>query len=365
MTTIKPSARLARVKRVFDPYQDRKEFVRLDRNEDPAGWSAEHFEAFRRGLSPYDLAAYADSTEFTGKLVRWLGVAADSVLVTSGSDAAMKSIFETYVDPGDLVLMQDPSWRMYEVYNDIYQGQALLVPYDHNLGFDAGAVLKAVNDRRLRLVILANPNQPTGTLMEDAAIEAIVAAAAAVGTIVVIDEAYHLFTPNTALGLIARYDNLIVVRTFSKAFGLAGLRLGYCVAQAQRIGELSLLRPVTDSNSIALKCGGYALDHLDWVLARIAGFIEGREFLHRAMTRAGLETYPSHTNFLLVRCPSMSAGRALISEARRRNYLLKGPWSAPPLQNCVRVSVGPLELMTRFWSDCEDILLQHAARQCA
>ena len=177
----------------------------------------------------------------------------------------MKTIFETYVDAGDAVVMQDPSWRMYEVYNNIYQGRALLVPYDGKLGFNAGAVLRAVRESSIRLVILANPNQPTGTLMDDADVEAIIAEGAKTGTIVVMDEAYHLFTPKTALGWVTRYPNLIVVRTFSKAFGLAGLRLGYCVSQAERISELSLLRPVTDSNSIALKCGEYALDHMDWI----------------------------------------------------------------------------------------------------
>lgn len=360
MTNIKPSARLARVKRLFDPYDDRRELVRLDRNEDPVGWCAKHFEAFRAGLTPYDLAAYADSGELVGKLARWLGVPTQSVLVTSGSDAAMKTIFETYVDPGDAVVMPDPSWRMYEVYNNIYQGRALLVPYDDKLRFNAGAVLRAVRENSIRLVILANPNQPTGTLMDDTDVEAIIAECAKAGTIVVIDEAYYLFTPKTALHCVTRYPNLIVVRTFSKAFGLAGLRLGYCVSQAERISELSLLRPVTDSNSIALKCGEYALDHMDWIRTRIVNYIEGRDFLYRVMSGAGLDTFPSHANFLLVRCPSAEAGMALIAEARRRRYLLKGPWTAPPLNNCVRVSIGPLELMQTFWSECGDIVKQHA-----
>lgn len=357
---IKASNRLSMVKRVFDPYQDRKDFVRLDRNEDPVGWDTEHFEELRRDLSAYDLAAYADSTEFVTKLARWLSVPEQCVLVTSGSDAAMKAIFETYVDPDDIVLMQDPSWRMYEVYNNIYRGRALLQPYDRNLGFDAGAVLHAVREQPIRLVILANPNQPTGTLMDDADVEAIIAAGEKAGTVVVMDEAYHLFTQRSAVGWVARYPNLIVARTFSKAFGLAGLRLGYCVAQEERIRELSLLRPVTDSNSIALKCGAYALDHIEWIRSRLADFIAGREFLYAELRKAGLETFPSHTNFVLVRCPSAESGRAMIAAARERKYLLKGPWTAAPLQNCIRISVGPLALMQRFWTDCRYIVTQYA-----
>jgi histidinol-phosphate aminotransferase len=360
--SIKPSERLTRVKRIFDAYEDRTNYVRLDRNEDPAGWVPEHFEALRKSLSPYDLAAYADSTAFAGKLARWLGVEAECVLVTAGSDAAVKTVFETYVDAGDTVVMQDPSWRMYEVYNNIYRGTALLVPYGRDLEFDADAVCAAIRGRRPRLAIVANPNQPTGTLIEDGAVESIVAAGAETDTVVAVDEAYYLFTPHTALALVARYPNLIVLRTFSKAFGLAGLRLGYCVAQPERIKELSLLRPVTDSNSFALKCGEYVLDHIDWMRQRIATYVAGREYLHAELVKAGLETFPSHTNFLMVRCPSREHASRLMAEARARKYLLKGPWSSPPLENCVRVTVGPLDLMRRFWADCGGIVVEHGSR---
>lgn len=363
MTGVKASARLARVKRVFDPYQDRHSYVRLDRNEDPEGWDAEHFEALRRSLTSYDMAAYADSTVFVDKLSRWLGLPAHCVMVTSGCDAAIKTIFETYVDPGDVVLMQDPSWRMYEVYNNIYQGEALPIRYDRKLGFDTSAVCRAIRDKAVKIAILANPNQPTGTLLSDAEVEAIVSQAEKVGTAIVMDEAYYLFSPNTAISWVDRYPNLIIARTFSKAFGLAGLRLGYCVGHAERIRELALLRPVTDSNSIALKCGEYALEHWDWIKARIADRIAGREFLYREMLSAGLETFPSHTNFLMVRCHSAEAGRKLIAESRHRNYLLKGPWTAVPLEDCVRISIGPLDLMGRFWADCGALVKKYAAHR--
>jgi histidinol-phosphate aminotransferase len=359
---IKASERLSRVKRLFDPYHDRRGFVRLDRNEDPVGWSKEHFEAIRASLTPYDFAAYADSYELIGKLARWCGVEKESILVTAGSDGAMKNLFETYVDEGDAVVMQDPSWRMYEVYNMTYKSRVTMVPYGSQLEFDTSQVLAHMRREFVRMVVLANPNQPTGTLIPDAEVEAIVAEGAERGTVVVMDEAYHLFTPHTAVGLVAKYPNLVVVRTFSKAFGLAGLRLGYCVANPERIRELSLLRPITDSNSIAQKCGEYALDHLDWVQQRLADYNAGRDFLHRAMFDAGLETFQSHTNFVHVRCKSADECRAAIAAARERGYLLKGPWMQPPLTNCLRISTGPLDLMQRFWNDCAD-LIKAAARK--
>lgn len=361
MKAIAPSARLARVRRIFDPYHDRSGYVRLDRNEDPAGWEPEHFEALRRSLAPYDLAAYGDSTVFAGKLAQWLRVPRESLLVTAGSDAALKTIFETYVDPDDVVVMQEPSWRMYEVYNNIYQSRTLPIRYGRDLEFDPDAVIRALREHQVRMVVLANPNQPTGTLIEDGAVEAIIAAAERSASLVVMDEAYYLFTPHTAVGWVARYPNLIVTRTFSKAFGLAGLRLGYCVAHSERIAELSLLRPVTDANTLALKCGEYALDHIEWITARISDCIAGRAFLYQQLYEAGLATYPSHTNFLLVRCPSADHGREMVEQARQRRYLLKGPWTGAPLENCVRIGIGPLQLMQSFWSDCAEVLRRHAA----
>jgi histidinol-phosphate aminotransferase len=259
--------------------------------------------------------------------------------------------------------MQDPSWRMYEVYNNIYKGRAVNVPYSQDLQFDIGAVLDKMRAEFVRMTILANPNQPTGTLLSESEIEAVIAMGAERGTLVVMDEAYYLFTPRTAIGWVTKYPNLVVVRTFSKAFGLAGLRLGYCVASPERIRELSLLRPVTDSNSIALKCGEYALDQLDWVQRRLADYVAGRDYLYQRMYEAGLETWPSHTNFVLVRCKSTDECRAAIALARTKHYLLKGPWMQEPLTNCLRISTGPLDLMQQFWRDCGDFIIQAAERR--
>lgn len=362
---IKPSARLDRVERIFDPYQDRSGYVRLDRNEDPVGWEPEKFQAFLRSLTPHDFAAYSDSTVMAQKLCRWLGVGTDEVMVTAGSDGAIKILFETYIDEGDIVLVQNPGWRMYEVYSNMYRGRPMFAAYDDRLHLDTKAIIGRITSERIRLVLLANPNQPTGTLMSAQEVEDIVSCASRRGTVVAIDEAYHLFTNATALPLVARFPNLIVVRTFSKAFGLAGLRLGYCVANAQRIRELMLLRPVTDSNSIALKCAEFALDHIDWALGRTATFVEGREYLFRELSDNRVDTYPSHTNFLLVKCNSSDDAKAMMHHARQRKYLLKGPLNFPPLENHVRITVGPPDLMRKFWADCGETIIHYASSTVA
>lgn len=358
---IAASKRLDKVHRVFDPYQDRSNFVRLDRNEDPVGWDTDHFQGWIQSLSPHDLAAYADSTVLVEKLANWLQVEPSCIYVTAGSDAAIKNIFETYVDPGDRILLQYPGWRMYEVYGNVYRAQPVEIPYGADLSFDTAHLLEMLRAGGIRMVLLANPNQPTGTLIPDEELAQIVEAAKHSRTLVVIDEAYHLFTPRTALELVRTQPHVIIVRTFSKAFGLAGLRIGYCVAAPERIAELMLLRPVTDANSLALKGAEYVMDHRDWMMERIADFVAGREYLHGEMVKAGVATHPSHTNFLLIRCASLEHARQAIEAVRLHGYLLKGPFSFHPLENCIRVSIGSLSLMRRFWADSGKILKTHSA----
>lgn len=357
---IAPSNRLQRVRRIFDPYRERSSYVRLDRNEDPAGWEPAMFEALRAALTPYDFAAYSDSTGLVTKLARWLRVEPDQLMIAAGSDAAIKTIFETYIDPADRVLMQDPSWAMYGVYNDAYQGEAVTIPCGEGLEFDAGRILDTIQGQRVRMALLANPNQPTGTVMTEGRLRAIVDSAAKRDTLVVVDEAYHMFSPITALPLVREYPNLIVTRTFSKAFGLAGLRLGYCVADAARIRDVMLLRPVTDSNSIALKTAEFALDHVDWIERRVADFVAGRMLLTDGLRALGVAVYDSHCNFVLVRCGGPDYAKAAVTGVRDKGYLIKGPYGFAPLQNFVRITVGPSKLMGRFLDDCGAIFRRYA-----
>lgn len=335
---------------------DRRDYVRLDRNEDPVGLDNFHFHNIISSFTKYDFAAYSDSTNLRYKLSNWLGTDINSIYVTAGSDAAIKNIFETYVDRGDKVILQKPSWRMYDVYNDIYNGDSIFIPYDENLHWEPNKIVELLNSTKIRLIVIANPNQPTGTVTNQEKIKEIIDLAFRKDTIVVIDEAYHLFTEQTCKDLIKYYDNLIIVRTFSKAMGLAGLRLGYCIANQQRIRELQLLRPVTDANGIALKVGEYILDNLEWLKQRVHDFIIGREFLYNKLVNSQKKTFQSETNFILIKYNDYEHARNVLIDVREKNYLLKGPFSFYPLENCIRITVASKELMSKFWDDCHTLL---------
>lgn len=356
------SKRLEKVHRVFDPYHDRTGYVRLDRNEDPVGYDVNFFNQWKSQLTVHDVAAYADSAILTGKLANWLGVDKQQIYISSGSDALIKTIFETYVDSNDIVLTQKPNWRMYDVYMDIYGANPEYIYYDERFDFDINGLVDKVKVGNIRMVILANPNQPTGTLIKIENIEKLLTIADKKGTLVVIDEAYHLFSDTTVVELTKKYKNLIVVRTFSKAFGLAGLRIGYVVADPVRIQEVMLLRPVTDANSLALNFAGYLLDNIDVVVNKIDDFNRGRDYLYDQLKRSGIKCQQSHTNFILIPCPNEESAKHIMSFAKIKKYLLKGPFKEKPLNNYVRITTGPLELMKSFWTDCGAYILEHASK---
>lgn len=360
---IKHSQRLKSVHRVFDPYSNRDGFVRLDRNEDPVGYAAAFFNAWKSQISIADVAAYADSTVLVQKLSQWLGFQESEIYISAGSDALIKNIFEVYIDQGDTVLMQKPSWRMYDVYCTIYGATPEFVSYGADFSFDIEEIKNALRQKNIKMLILANPNQPTGTMIPAEDVKSIIALAHERGTLVVMDEAYYLFSKETAAELIRTYDNLIIARTFSKAFGIAGLRIGYAIAQAQIIKDLMLVRPVTDANSLAINFASYLLDHMSVVEAKIADFNQGRDYLFEQLSKGGVPSQQSHGNFILIPCPDEAHARNIIAFAKDKKYTLKGPFREDPINHCVRVSTGSLLIMQAFWNDCGDNILLNTIKK--
>lgn len=177
------------------------------------------------------------------------------------------------------------------------------------------------------------------------------------------DEAYFHFSPVTAINLCSEYPNVVITQTFSKAFGLAGLRLGYCVGPTARIQEIEKLRALTQSNALALKAASYVLENKTWALERVADVIAGRDYLVERFLESNLNTFPSNANFVLLGCPSEESAITLVEEARKLGYAIRGPLATPPLADFVRITAGPLSVMETFWEQSQELILNLAARR--
>lgn len=340
---VRPKKHLAGIHRTPAERFDRTRYIRLDKNEDVTGIPEEIFRIWAEQVKPVQLAAYPQLFRLYEKLGEYLSLPEDHILVTAGSDAAIKNVFEVFVSPSDTVIIPDPTYAMYEVYSDLFEASLVKIPYRKDLSFMVNEMIEAINDCT-RLVVLANPNSPTGTIVERADILRILKKAKKHDCIVLIDEAYYPFYPKTVVDLVRKYDNLIVTRTFSKAFGLAALRLGYAVAQPTLIGNLTKFRPIYESNGIAADIGCIVLDHPHVIEKRVREILRGRDYLIRETRHLGFWPYASHTNFVNIDVGKKHVGQ-LVTFFEKKGILIKAGANHPALLQCIRITAGPPDMM--------------------
>jgi histidinol-phosphate aminotransferase len=206
------------------------------------------------------------------------------------------------------------------------------------------------------MVLLADPNQPTGTKLPRDVLRDVLERAGDCGALVVVDEAYFPFSRATVLPWLTHQPHLVVTRTFSKAWGLAGLRVGFVAAHPEVISNLYKVRSAYDVNAVAAMCVRTMLAHPEVADEFVAEVDAGRRMLSERARSLGLEPIPGETNFQLLRCAGRIDPAELVESLRERRYLVKGPFSAPCLVDCIRVTLGPPSLMAEFSDVLEEVL---------
>lgn len=311
--------------------------------------------AIRQSLESVLLTTYPLQEEFHQQLAERLGLTEEHILLTAGSDAAFKALYQAYVRPGDPVVMLDPSYAMYPVYAQLFQAQIRPVPFSAGFKLDVTRLLETIVPG-VRLVVIANPNQPTGTVLPEEALERVVERTASVGAILAVDEAYYPFSRVTVLPWITRAAHVVVTRTFSKAAGLAGLRIGYAVGHPEVMANLYKVRSAHDVNSLAMHCAAQILAHPEVVNEYVSEVQAGGRLLAKRVLALGLMPLPTHANFLLIRVTHRCRPGELVERLRARGYVVKGPFDAPCIAECIRVTLGPPEIMERFAACLQDVL---------
>lgn len=339
-----------KTRRIF-PEQGRGEYLRLDMNENPVGLPQNVVEKIRAAITPELLATYPEPDLFIKKYSDYLGVLPSQVCPTNGSDNAIRYILQIFAKPGHEVLTVTPSFEMYMVNCWLLGLVHKTVPYGADYHVDIDAIVDAIDDNT-DIVVLVNPNNPIGDVYSEKDARRIVEAAAAHNAVVQIDEAYHYFTKNTLMGLIADYDNVIVTRTFSKCLSIAGVRLGVIVSNPTIIHYINNLRVTFEVNAFALKCGEIILDEPGLIenLAEIQ--ISGRKFISASLEKAGYDVLQSDANFLSFR-PKTNADE-LIELFKRHKILVKG-FSGGPMAGWIRINTGSPEVMERFFCVLQEI----------
>lgn len=342
-----PVPAVAAIERWPDPGSERDGLVGLDRNERLAPLPDWFLTELRGRLSPEVASIYPSPVALRDELAAALGLPRELVLVTPGTDAALRAVHLAFVRPGDTIVYLDPTYAMVPVYARMFDARAAAIGYDQNLELDVEALLDAVA-KGVRLVVIANPNQPTGTLLPDGVLEELAGRCEQVGALLVLDEAYYAFSGVTGLPLVERSSNVLVLRTFSKAAGLAGLRIGFAAGAAPVMQALANVRSAGEVNALAIEAARLVVAHPEVVDDYVRLVEEGRLVLERRTRELGVEPRPSRANFVVLR---LSAGKelaAVVELLRTAGYIVKGPFSHACLDGCIRVTLGPSQLMESF-----------------
>lgn len=332
----------AAVTRSLNP-EGRIDKLRLDKNEHTYGLPPAFVSKALEGLTPELLASYPEVRPLYAKLAQTYAISERNLMLASGSDAAIKAFYEAFVSEGDEVVLLDPSYAMFHVYAKLSGAKVVDISYGPGLRLDAEAVLAAIHPG-VSMVAIANPNSPTGTIIEQPLLLEIVQKAQHAGVPILIDEAYHPFCPETVLPHIGDYDHLAVTRTFSKAFGIASLRLGFMAAHETLIDVMMKARPMYEINGVAAHFGCYLLDHMDVVEAYVREVEQGKQYLIGQMEDLGFEPYPTHANFMLIPIPDAELRDGIGSYLHAQGILMTSSL-VPPLEACIRISLGPKRQM--------------------
>ena len=335
-----PRARVLAMPEYHPPLAGRNA-LRLDFNENTLAPSPRVFAKLQQ-LTAEGLTVYPERQPVERIVAQHLGVGVDEVILTNGVDEAIHLIACAFLDEGDEALICTPTFFMYDVSVGMMTSGLVKVQTDDSLEFPFDRFLAAITPRT-KLIIVASPNNPTGATVSREHLLAI--AAAAPQAVLMVDEAYFHFFGDTVLADVATVSNLIVARTFSKAYGLASLRIGALFGNARLIGFLRKVSSPYNVNGVALTVLPEALgdtEYLNWYVTQVH---EGRERVFATLRELGVRTWPSAANFVL-----MDIGprhKELCARMRERGVLLRDRSSDPGCDGYVRFTVGVEEHVTR------------------
>jgi histidinol-phosphate aminotransferase len=345
---IRPRKAVERLQKYRPPLEGRGGKMRLDFNENTVGCAPEVVRALRRALSPEMLTRYPEYDESRRKLAAYFGVAPEEVLLTNGTDDAIKMLCDTFVDPGDALLVPTPTFPVYEFFHNVAGGTIVRVRYGESFHLPIDEILAALK-KKVRWLPLANPNNPTGTQIPKRDLRAILEAAPQ--TLVLVDEAYYDFSGETVLPWIRKYRNLVVTRTFSKAFGLAALRMGYLFATPELTEVLHRAQNPFAVNSLALAGACVAIEHDDHVRKYAATVRANRAAFCRWLDAREIPYVPSAANFVLTRVGERAPE---IARRLRGEDILVRDWSYDPhLKGYLRFTIGSQAQTRRLIEELE------------
>ena len=310
--------------------------IKLDANENPYGCSPKVTEAL---AACHDFSIYSDAgqTELRRLLQEYTGIGVEHIVAGNGSGDLIDLILRLLVEPGDEVISCVPCYSMYRFSTEIYGGRLVEVPRDKDFAVDVNAV-KAAIGKRTKIILIDSPNNPTGNMTSQSDILEMVDT----GLPVLVDEAYFEFVGETVAPLVSQYKNLMVLRTFSKWAGLAGLRIGYGIFPPRIADYLMKVKLPYNVNVAAIVAVRESLKDLDYLMGNIKAIVTERDRLFGELEKLKFLTpFSSRANFIL--CSVLDGLASTLYRRLQRKGIFVRYFDTPLLQNYIRISVGKPE----------------------
>ena len=310
-----------------------EKIIRLNGNENPYGPSP----AVAKALAEFpNFNHYPDpeQRQLRQALSGYVGVDPERIIAGNGSDELIDMLFRMFIGPGDNIINLTPTFGMYSLGAEICGGQAVSVPRDAEFEIDLEGVKLAITPRT-KAIVVCSPNNPTGNMPREAEVRALLDT----GILVIVDEAYYEFSGQTLMPLLDEYPNLVVLRTFSKWAGLAGLRIGLGAMHPDLARTMMSVKPPYNVNLAAETALIASLDDMPALLERVNAIVVERERMHGLLSAIPtVKPYPSRANFILCQLPEGS-GQQVFEDLCNRGIFLRH-WNNSRLKDCVRTSVG-------------------------
>tara|TARA_B100000963_G_C22629219_1_gene673995 strand:- start:1344 stop:2411 length:1068 start_codon:yes stop_codon:yes gene_type:complete len=332
----------------------RIDIYRFEKNERTTLFDKKTFNDIIKTLTPFDLVAYGEIEPFYDSACNFLMIERNQLLVTPGGDQGIKYIFETFLNVNDEVINFKPNYAMYSVYTEMFGGKEIVKYFQNDLSINEDEIIKSINSKT-KFIIISNPGH-NGKLISKNKLLKILEIIKSSNTILVIDEAYVDFSKFSMINYINKYKNLIIVRTLSKGFGLASIRVGFLISCKQIIREVYKVKPVHEISGVAAKISKYLIEN-NHIMSSYVNAVElGKSELIKNFQSMGIEFLPTDSNFMYFKLNNKIDSKIVYNKLLENKIYIRSTSNIPPFNNYLRVTIGDQKQMNFFCSSLKKII---------
>ncbi len=301
--------------------EGRGSYIRLDQNENPDGLPKWLFDSVMGKITPEYLAIYPEESIPTEKYANLLGLTIKNVTLTAGSSVGMGYVIKAFGQPSKEILTVTPSFAMYEVYAKMIGMTIHQLEYADDFSFNTDKILNSISDNT-SIIVLVNPNMPVGNAYPSKDIIKIIEKANIHNALVIVDEAYYYFFDDTSVPLVNKYENVVVLRTFSKMLSIPSMRVGVIISSSDRIKTINNLKPHYTVNSLGLLFVEAIVDNHDKLIRELKSqYLEGKEYITKSLSANDYETLPSEGCYICIR-PKHKSSREITDLLKENGILI-------------------------------------------